>query len=184
MNNKKNSMYCISCDINGSTEPNFNCIMCRCQKCSKKDTECKCAKNPDRHDWCRKCNSKLAKYQRECNCRLCLSCNNYKNETKWNNYKKETKWKLRESAWFKEMRRDDWCDDCNEIPDALYERQKARKRLCSCCKTEKDDFRWHLKYNWCYECYKEKICFCCSHKNGYCYHCEYGDFFNYTTRLI
>jgi len=156
MNKEKNSMYCISCDIAGSTEPNFNCMMCCCQKCGKNDTECICPKNPDRHDWCRKCNSKIAKFGK-CNCRMCLFCSEYKNETKWHG---------------SHIR----CYDCDEKQKSLYK----TKSLCNYCKNEKTLRGWSKRDNCCKDCFIERICNCHRIINtqiyGYCYSCEYGEF--------
>ena len=73
-------MYCISCDINGSTEPNFICMMCCCQKCSKKNTDCNCIKNSIHkystrsNNVCNKCNNT---FKEKCDCKCCWFCNKY-----------------------------------------------------------------------------------------------------------
>jgi len=46
--NKAKTLYCINCHKYGSPEPNFICMICCCQKCSNKNTECNCIKYSSR----------------------------------------------------------------------------------------------------------------------------------------
>ena len=79
------SLYCINCHNYGSNEPNFICKICYCQRCSKKNTECKCEK-VTKHDLyvtkCERCHTK-SYTDTECKCRFCDVCKEYTTPYRW-----------------------------------------------------------------------------------------------------
>ena len=189
--------YCSNCETDSSTEPNFNCNTCCCQKCRYK--KCQCSNKQVSivtsqktfpilsSYYCDKCN--IYNTTEECNeCVLkkkmkslyCINCHNDgSNEPNFICkicYCQRCSKKNTECKCEKVTKYGLYVTKCERCHTKSYTDTECKCRFCNVCKEYTTPYRWSLSKNCCYACYEQNICFCFSHKYGHCYNCKYGEF--------
>ena len=176
--------YCSNCETYYSIEPSFYCTQCCCKDCKYKN--CKCLNknsictskkisctisytdirtNKIKSLYCITCfpNGGSNEPNFICSICCCKKCSKKNTECKCNSYSSL-------SDYYSNL-----CERCNS---KSY--KKCDCTFCTTCSKYKTLSRWSKYYNCCYDCYQKNICFCnslsLSHKSGFCYHCDYGDF--------